>query len=160
MHYTLSRAIESANPVQSPTQLVSIYLNGPSELEQAILPDRNEQGWLLMGKVENGANVSVNVYKNMLVGDIVTVYWQAFSSTNAAQGTKIEGSTYEESKTVGAPELAGGVKFVVHYTGNIDVIASASPYAQGACQVQYKVTQSGHEFSSEIAVVPIDLGTP
>lgn len=158
--YTLSRAVEPANPVRSPSQLVNVYLTGPSNLGQPVLPDVNDRGWLLLANVENGANVLVPVYENMESGDSVTIMWQAFSTTNAAAGTEIEDSAYTASKTVGAPELAAGVAFVIPYEGYIDAIAAASPYAQGSAQVKYTVSQSGHEFASEAIVVPVDLGIP
>lgn len=160
VHYTLSRATEPANPVLSPTQLVNVYLTGPSNLVPPVLPDINELGWLLIEAVENGAAVSIPVYENMANGDVVTIYWQAFSTTNAAEGTEIENSAYESNKTVGAPELANGIAFTVPYQEYIDPIASASPYAQGSAQIKYTVNQAGHEFASEMVVVPIDLGHP
>lgn len=160
VYYTLGRAEEPHNPVLSPAQPVNVFLKGPSDLGPVTFVDINNVGWLLKENVENGCNVRVEVYNNMAAGDTVALNWQAFSTTNAAAGTEIEGSAYTASKTVGAPELAAGVLFTVPYETYIDAIAGASTTAMGSGQVQYTVTQSGVDFAGETAFVQIDLGAP
>ncbi|MHA1081275.1 hypothetical protein ACR9HU_23895 (plasmid) [Enterobacter ludwigii] len=165
VYYTLSRPAGQtpANPVLSPARLVNVHMvgpGGPDGLSAAVFTDASASGWLLTPQVQDGVRVHVAVYEYMQSGDIVTLDWQAFSTTNAAAGTEIDGSQFSISRTVGAPELANGVDFVVPYEGYVDAIAGASPTGQGAGQALYSVTQGGSDYNAPVATVRIDLGTP
>jgi hypothetical protein len=146
--------------VYSPTQAVDVFMHGPSNLEPAVFPDANSKGWLLKENVENGCNVTIPVYENMAMGDVVSVSWTAFSTTNASPDSMILDTTYTKEITVDEAELADGVKFSVPYEPYIEKIAGASPYEEGAGQVTYTVTLSSHDFAGPTATVKIDLGSP
>nr|WP_241391686.1 hypothetical protein [Yersinia frederiksenii]ULG19797.1 hypothetical protein 49p1_00079 [Yersinia frederiksenii] len=167
VYYTLSRPLAEqppANSVLSPAQYITVHTGapgGPGGLDPAMFPDASANGWLLTEQVVNGVNVHVEVYENMEAGDVVTLRWQAFSATNAAPGTEIDGAFFVSApRTVGAPELANGLSFVVPYETYVDAIAGAHPSAQGAGQVLYTVTQAGYDYTAAAAAVRIDLGAP
>lgn len=163
VYYTLSRSKLPLNAVLSPTRDVNVHLVGPGGVDglaEAEFPDASANGWLLAAQVEDGANVFVPVYENMAVGDQVKLDWVAFSTTNTATDTEIEGTGYTESKTIGDAELLNGVNFAIPYEESIEPIAGAAATAQGAGQVQYTVTQGGDAYSSPKANVKIDLGHP
>lgn len=157
--YTIGRATGTENAVSSPAQFVNVHMSRPGGVEgldPAVFTETNAQGWLLKEQIEDGTEVLVNVYENMAIGDIVTLNWMAFSTTNAAPGTEIEGSEYSDFVTVSEPELANGITFNVPKEF-IDPIAEVSPTYQGAGQVFYTVTQGGSDTTSSEEVVKIDL---
>ncbi|WP_160286293.1 hypothetical protein [Pseudomonas knackmussii] len=162
--YELSNATDPANPVLSPSQPVNVHMNqpgGPDGLGEAEYVDKNTQGWLIRAVLEEqgGARVLVPPYENMRAGDKVGLDWIAYSTMNAAAGTEIPESAYTAlEQTVGDPELANGVSFLVPYDPYINVIAVANPtQLVGAGQVIYHVTQDGATYDSAPAIVPIDL---
>ncbi|MCU1719011.1 hypothetical protein [Pseudomonas sp. 5P_3.1_Bac2] len=162
LYYSLSLPDKPGNAVSSPAASINIHMStpgGPGGLLAATFPDASENGWLLPEQVENGANLLVAVYENMKAGDIVTLDWLAFSSTNAAEGTDISETQFNTSKTVGQPELAAGVSFIVPYEF-IQPIAEVSPTQQGSGRAVYTVTQGGTETAAPQAIVKIELGHP
>ncbi|AJY39483.1 hypothetical protein I6G56_25680 [Burkholderia humptydooensis] len=165
VYYTLSRpsTAPTPNPVLAPARSVKVKLTGPGGdlgLQKAVFPEASDRGWWLPAQVINGGKVKVNVYELMKEGDEVTLFWQAFSTTNAAPGSEITGTDYSFPVTVGAPELANGVDFVVPYADKIEPI-SGVPSKQGSGRVTYTVEQDGDTFTSiEPAVVKVELGQP
>jgi hypothetical protein len=162
LYYTLSLPLKPGNAIASPITPINVHMSSPGGLEgldPLTYPDANANGWLLTELVENGANLFVAVYENMKLGDIVTLTWQAYSSTNAAPGTEVDGTLYTTQKTVAEPEMANGISFVVPYD-YIKPIAEVSPTLQGSGIGSYTVTQGGSDTSSPDALVKIELGHP
>lgn len=164
VYYTIqaSAAADPVNPVLSMPQTVRVRLTGPGGpggLTAAVFPDVNSRGWLLLAAVEKGANVTVSVYEQMKIGDIVTIKWMAYSDTNTA--TPIMETEYTSPQvTVTQVEIANGVKFVVPYNSSIFPILAASASGQGSAKVVYTVEQDGDTFTSAEATVKIDLKKP
>lgn len=164
VYYELSNATDPANPVLSPSRPVNVHMSqpgGPDGLGEAEYVDETSTHWLIRKDLEaqGGARVLVPPYENMRAGDKVGLDWIAFSTANAAPGTEIAESTFTASEqTVGDPELANGVSFLVPYDPNISIIAAANPGGLvGAGQVIYHVTQDGTTYDSVPATVSIDL---
>ncbi|WP_413191680.1 hypothetical protein [Pararobbsia alpina] len=162
--YMLSNSATSGdppNPVYSPSAMVAVNLvgpGGPAGLLPPVFPDANSAGYLGYDEVKNGANVKVNVYANMAVGDSVVLYWQAFKTTNATDGSEITGTGYVSAKvTVGIAETTRGILFVVPYDAYIAPIATSSATKDGAAQAYYVVTQDGDAYTSAVGQISIDL---
>lgn len=165
LHYTLSRPQGSAteNPVLSPTQTINAHMVGPGGqdgLPPATFPDINEAGWLLRPTVDpDGAKVKVAAYENMQVGDVVSLEWAAYSTTNTQSGSEISGAQFTDDITVTAETLGKDLDFVVPFEEYIQPIETESDELQGSALVTYVVTPEGEdiEFRSEQATVKIEL---
>lgn len=157
--YTLSRASDNPppNPVRSMTQRVDVTMNSPRNLPEVELPGVNAKGWLLYGQVKDGCEVNIPVYEGMELKDTVQLKWQAYSKTNAADGTELENTFWQsDTVTVTAKELANGLSFLVPYENYIEPIATVKNWS-GAGKINYVVEQRGSSYAGPERIVKIDL---